>query len=192
MCRSAERTEKINRFDPKQLNSISIYLFSKYHKFLSRLQKRAADCRGEACNREILKIYCICTDVDVDTVVGWLWACVRISTWTVVKSTQSKLLPTIYITPVRCISFHCQAVVLHCVRCSGRSECNKMWTVTMWAAWSGWRLGADIRIMSRHHCQHWPGTVGIIHIIWLDIWYESDNCIIYLSMYLVNIVPYIY
>ena len=188
MFRSAERTEKINRFDPKQLNSISIYLFSKYHKFLSRLQKRAADCRGEACNREILKIYCICTDVDVDTVVGWLWACVRISTWTVVKSTQSKLLPTIYITPVRCISFHCQAVVLHCVRCSGRSECNKMWTVTMWSAWSGWRLGADVTIMSRHHCQHWPGTVGIIHIIWLDIWYESDNCIIYLSMYLVNIV----
>ena len=28
MFRSAERTEKINRFDPKQLNSISIYLFS--------------------------------------------------------------------------------------------------------------------------------------------------------------------
>ena len=142
MFRSAERTEKINRFDPKQLNSISIYLFSKYHKFLSRLQKRAADCRGEACNREILKIYCICTDVDVDTVVGWLWACVRISTWTVVKSTQSKLLPTIYITPVRCISFHCQAVVLHCLRCSGRSECNKMWTVTMWAAWSLVRLAS--------------------------------------------------
>ena len=101
-----------------------IYLFSKYHKFLSRLQKRAADCRGEACNREILKIYCICTDVDVDTVVGWLWACVRISTWTVVKSTQSKLLPTIYITPVRCISFHCQAVVLRLVRLASWCGCQ--------------------------------------------------------------------